>query len=159
MSLARPENSVRNGGFEDGTTGWSFEAAGEAKSEVAVVDDAAAGAKAALLTNSSGYAAGVCGSLWTGVAVKPNTRYVMSARVKTTNARACWMGGGEKWDKRQPLPANTDGWETSRFEITTDAAGVWFLRFNTDDVTEALLIDDVQLVEADRLPPEPKPNR
>ena len=83
------------------------------------------------------------------LAVKPSTTYLVQFFTKGKNVSKCYVGvnfEGTGGQSRQTVPAGTYDWQEQTFRFTTplDCKSI-SVHFATDDVTDALWVDDVTL--------------
>ena len=128
---------------------WRFSAAGGAKASLLLDSSVARSGRFSLrLRNETPRRPHVYGTLWQRVKVKPNTTYRLRLWVKAKNARHCWFGGGPRWEFRIKIPDGTYDWRLLEATYRTGPHETWFeFRVNVDGVTEALWIDDAEMVE------------
>lgn len=128
---------------------WNFAAAGGAKATAELDPEVSHSGRFSLrLRNETPLKPHVYGTLWQRVKVKPNTAYKLRLWVKAKNARHCWFGGGRRWEFRIKIPDGTYSWRLLEGTYKTGPDETWFeFRVNVDDVTEALWIDDAEMVE------------
>ena len=154
---AAAENLVRNGGFEEGTTGWTWNEGDKANATCEAVSDVVHSGNGAIrITNRSKYEPNVYKRLWQGVSVKPNTKYRITAWSKGKGMGwhgsriRCYTSGD--WSRGVELPAGKTGdrnhdWKevTSEF-LTSDKTG-WGVMILVVDIAGELWVDDIVLEE------------
>jgi len=84
------------------------------------------------------------------IPVQPGRTYTVQCFVKSLSARSCWIGGGEGWRFRIPLPEDAPDWTLVSGSYTPGADETTFiLRVNVDAPTQDLLIDGVAFLEGE----------
>jgi len=153
--------AVPNAGFEiigeDGNfaKGWRVAIGGGADAVVEIDEQVYhSGARSVRLSNRSPMKAFVFASFHSDlIPVESNTTYVLKFFTKGLNAKQCYAGIGFRGngDHRRYLPGDTFDWRAFECLFTTprDCTAV-DIRFASDDVTEALWIDDVVLERSPR---------
>lgn len=159
------DNLVRNPSFEEldehgVPMGWQFDP-GRAGGALAL-DTGRSGRRAIRITNPTALAPHVFCALRQTVDVEPDATYTLSAYVRGTPGRA-WVGGGDGWKVRCPLPAGADWQRVSITFHTGPAETEWLLLILSEDRTDGFVVDDVQLEAGERatefIMPEPlEPN-
>ncbi|MDF2925507.1 MAG: hypothetical protein K0R57_4421 [Paenibacillaceae bacterium] len=101
------------------------------------------------LTNATPKAPNVFIAVMQHVAVKPNTTYQVSMRVKGIDAARINAMRDPAWTLRKAMPAGTYDWTQIEFTITTGANMSSFpFTVVSEDVTTAFWMDDVSMTEA-----------
>ncbi len=152
------DNLVTNASFEhvaDGRpAGWVWSPGNTDARFSLETQSPRSGKTAVKITRGTALAPNVYGTLFQErvVAVKPGTTYTLSAFVKTGAAvPGAWIGGGEGWLVRRPLPATNGRWERiSRSFVTGPAESSFQLRLVFDQPTDGVYVDDVSLREGVR---------
>lgn len=153
---AQEEVVVFNGGFETVdadrgfAAGWKAAIGGGADAEVEVdTQERHSGERSMRITNRSPFQAFVFASFASDpIPVEPSTTYNLRFWVKGRQAQNCYAsaGYGAEGETRKALPAGDFDWRPVLFSFTTpERAASLTLRFASDDVTEAIWIDDVRL--------------
>lgn len=154
-----PRNLLPNPSFErvgaDGRTPaqWRW-IPGRTDAALAVVSPGRQGGAAVRLTNGTPLQPHVYGQLTCGpVPVTPRTRYTLSFWARAAaSPGAAWVGGGQGWTWRIPVPETGGAWRrVAQSFVTGDETSIP-LMINTDSPTTGFEIDDVQL-EAGPLSP------
>jgi hypothetical protein len=139
---------LRNADFEEGLKHWNFQTSHEAKA-VADIDKEVfhAGKISIRMSNQSPKAPNVFGGLYQNLKqLKPMTQYRLTFWCKADAVKNAWVGGGPKWQLRQGIPNGTYDWKQLELKFQTGIDETQFhLRFNIDDLTTAIWIDDVSL--------------
>jgi len=128
---------------------WGFAANGGASATFA--DDrsvAHAGQASLKVTNGSGFAANVYGTVWQTFATKPNTTYDFHAWVRSSGTESTQFTVTGDWAERFDAPDGNYDWHEMTFQHTT-SAGETSLTFRliVQDVTTAFWLDDVSATE------------
>ena len=155
------ENLVTNSSFERVANGrpdgWTWEPNNTDAQLELETREPRSGKTAVKITRGTAFGAHVFGSLRMAraVPVKPGTSYTLSAFVKTGAASpGAWIGGGEGWQVRRPLPATCGRWERiSRTFVTGAGESTFLLRIVLDHPTGGVWVDDVSLREGVRAAP------
>jgi len=149
---AETGNLVANADFEKATdnpwqpTSWTMTLEGSAQGTLDRINDGFHGQSAARLTNQSARQPSVFIRLYQKIAVERNTDYVISMYVRCKSVGYAWFGGGPNWLVRQPLPQDTAGkWVRVSVSCNSGDSDTWELTILSEDVTEALDIDAVQM--------------
>jgi len=149
------ENSVANGGFEEGMAGWAWQLSNDVQAAVTIDESVARSGKYSLkLTNASPFGPHVYGRLWRQTAaLAPHTNYRISMWCKGEGVGSTvWIGGGPGWRLRQRAPSGTYDWTEVSVEYTSGPArGPFELMIVTEDPTQAIWIDDVSMVAVGRV--------
>ena len=156
-SCASAGNLARNGGFEEGMTGWTWDEGDKANATCELVSDVVhSGNRAIRITNKSKYAPHIYKRLYQGVSVKPNTRYRLTAWGKGKGMG--WHGPGIRcytsgdWSRMKRFPAGSTGdrdydWKELVYEFTTDDKTGWGLMIIAEDIIGEFWVDDIVLEE------------
>ncbi|EIP99952.1 beta-galactosidase [Opitutaceae bacterium TAV1] len=151
-------NLLKNAGFEDGRDNWYWGVNNEAKA-TSVVDTEVAhsGSRSLRITNETAQKPHVYGGLHQTVRdLSPGTEYLISVWVKGKNAGRSLIGGGKGWTLRRQLPTGTYDWQRVELRYTTGSASESFeLILLTEDITEALWVDDVTFQSIGPAPIDP----
>lgn len=154
------QSAVRNAGFESADSrgvmadGWSVGLGGGAEATV-VLDERVrhSGRRSVRIHNESRFRAGVYALVSSRpIGVEANTTYLARFYVKGRGVRMCYVAvgfAGNGGERRQGLPGGDFDWRevTCRFTTPEHCRNV-ILRFGSDDVTDALWIDDVSVERA-----------
>jgi hypothetical protein len=131
----------------DTLTGWSKGTYGSANvTMLPETDDVHEGQRALRIVNKTPKASNVYGSIWQGITVKPNTKYRFSLWAKGSNVNNAWFG---TFTARTQLPSRTYDWQQVTAEYMTGSMETYIdFRILSENVTDQLLVDDVQVTEA-----------
>jgi hypothetical protein len=134
-----------NPGFEKGMEQWYFQISQDAKATCDIDRKVFHSGKGSLhMTNASAKAPNVfCGVFQVLSHLTPMTQYRLTFWSKADTARYNWVGGGPGWNIRKNLPYGTYDWKQLELIFETGIDQTQFeLRFNVDDATTNIWIDD-----------------
>jgi hypothetical protein len=101
------------------------------------------------MTSRSPLEANVYATLDQALDLEAGKTYQVSLWCKGKGVGHCWAGGGEGWKQRTRLPTGDFDWTRITFSIKTGEQPGYTFRINVDSATEALWIDDVEIVDPD----------
>lgn len=135
-----------NGHWADGWASYSSGGAAVAFSDDTTV--AHSGSASLKVTDGSGFAPNVYGTIAQSFATKPNTTYVFHAWIKSAGTRSTQFTVTSNWVERFGVPDGTYGWREFTFQHTTSASETSLtFRLLVQDVTTGFWLDDVSATE------------
>lgn len=147
----RPQkNLVSNGSFEhveDGVpVGWEWlpdRAQGTLTADETISHS---GQRSVKITNETAREPHVYSRLRRSIPLEPGEAYTISCYVRSEDPGVAWIGGGDGWHIRKPLPATGGEWQRVAATFTATAAERSFeLMILTESPTEGIWVDDVQV--------------
>jgi hypothetical protein len=147
---AQDASLVRNSGFEnDSLSPWTWRTAGGNQASGAIDSQVAHGGKQSFrLTSQLRAAPNQFVMVQQTVAVKPSTNYRIGVWCKGKGVGYAWLGGGHRWELREVLPQGDFDWRFISVDVSTHPRETQFeLMVLVEDVTEALWIDDLEMIE------------
>lgn len=103
------------------------------------------GSRSFKLTNQTPKSPNVYGTIWQRVAIKPNTEYTIRLWIKGENVNNAWFG---TFESRKAIPAGTYDWQQITHTYRSGNAETAIdLRILTENVTDALYIDNISMEE------------
>lgn len=137
-----------NPDFEKGMDHWYFQVSKEAKAKVVIDKEVMHSGKMSLrMSNQTPKAPNVFGGLYQILShLTPMTQYRLTFWCKADAAKNVWCGGGPEWKLRKAIPDGTYDWKQLELIFQTGIDETQFhLRFNVDNVTSAIWLDDMSL--------------
>ena len=159
-ALACGQNLIRNAGFEQGLSQWTWRVSGDAKATGRLDStESRRGEHSFFLSNESDMRSQVYGHVFQNVrGLKPYTKYRVSAWFKgagvgiggNKGGGRAWIGGGghrrRRWSLRKRLPKGDFDWNEFSIEFTTYEDETAFqLIVIVEGQTQKLWVDDVRL--------------
>jgi hypothetical protein len=153
-------NPVINGSFEISEIGkcpqgWNFSANKNAEASVQATDKySAEGGRSILITNKSPYQPHVFGMFYQAVKLEPGKRYRLSCQARSDgSADILQFVNGKRWQQRFPLKNLSGKWQLYEFEFVAapedfEGDGNYYLRLNTEGVTDGVYIDCIAITPA-----------
>lgn len=111
------------------------------------------GATSVKFVNGTAFGAHVYGwfGFTAGVPVKAETTYTLTAFVRSAKPGRSWIGGGQGWKIRCPVPTTGEEWRRISKTFTTQPGETSFaLMFVSESPTDGIWLDDVSLREGIR---------
>lgn len=150
-------NLIPNPSFEevDGVRpkGWMWDRRNTDATLAIERGDANSGEVAVRFTNGTAFGPHVYGwfGLTGGIPVQAETTYTLTAFVRSNELGRAWIGGGEGWKVRCPIPATGGQWRRISRTFTTGPGETNFaLMLVTESHTEGIWLDDLSLREGVR---------
>ncbi len=136
---------------------WDFSVSENAKVAIKIVPTAGHDSLNALkITNDSPLSPHVFGTIVQRAHLKKGLSYEVNFWIKGRNARAFYFTYGRTWENRFYCKDITGEWKKYSYVFTPEDAefedgGGCMIRFNTDDVSEEVLISDISMKELNSL--------
>ena len=158
--VSAEDNPVTNGSFEISEIGkcphgWNFSTSRNAEASAQATDKySAEGARSILITNKSPFQPHVYGMLYQAVKLEPGKRYRLSCQARSDGSvDLLQFVNGKRWQQRLPLKNLSVKWQLYEFEFVAapedfEADGNYYLRLNTEGVTDAVYIDCIAITPA-----------
>lgn len=141
--------SVGSAGSEGSVKGWGWSAR-NTNATLALSREGHTAGHAIAVKNGTEFGADIYGMLTRNgfLALKPGTRYVLSAWTKSEDPGIAWIGGGRGWQIRLQLPPTGGAWRRVWLNfVAAEEDQTFELRFCTESPCRGLLLDDIKLEE------------
>ncbi|AHF94331.1 hypothetical protein OPIT5_12355 [Opitutaceae bacterium TAV5] len=145
---------LRNGGFDQpGLAWWDWSLAGKPAPEASGDLDASvkrSGRHSFRITNQTPETRNTYGRLRQLVdGLEPGRKYRLRMWIKGQSVSKCVVALGEGWKMRKNIPARTYDWQEFSFDFTTDRKTAFQVIVIAAGPTQALWIDDVEIIALD----------
>ncbi len=151
------QNLVPNPSFEQVDSirpkGWMWDQRNTNATMTVETGTAHSGTTSVKFVNSTAFGPHVYGwfGFTAGVPVKAGTTYTLTAFVRSAKPGRAWIGGGQGWKVRCPVPTTGEEWRRISKTFTTQPDETSFaLMFVTESPTDGIWLDDVSLREGIR---------